>query len=54
MLGYVVSLAGEFTWAEFSQKVYEEDFIGNSMLDFVLCCLRNAKNLNVDKRYIGL
>lgn len=44
MLGYVVSLAGDFTRAEFNLKVSWEDFIDNSTLGFVLCCLRNAKN----------
>lgn len=41
MLGYVVSPAGEFTQAEFSQKVFEVDFIVNSMLDF--CPLLSKK-----------
>ena len=55
MLGYVVSPAGEFTQAEFSQKVFEVDFIVNSMLDF--CPLlskkckkkKNKKPWNVEK-----
>ena len=41
MLGYVVSPAGGFTQAEFSQKVFEVDFIVNSMLDF--CPLLSQK-----------
>ena len=41
MLGYVVSPIGEFTQAEFSQKVFGVDFIVNSMLDF--CPLLSKK-----------
>lgn len=32
----VVSLAGDFNWATFSQKLTWEDFIGDSTLDFCL------------------
>ena len=53
MLGYVVSPAGGFTQAEFSQKVFEVDFIVNAMLDFCPLlsqkCKKKKKSWNVEK-----
>ena len=50
MLGYVVSPIGEFTQAEFSQKVFGVDFIVNSMLDFCPLLSKKWKKQKTNKQ----
>ena len=50
MLGYVVSPIGEFTQAEFSQKVFGVDFIVNSMLDFCPLLSKKCKKQKTNKQ----
>ena len=50
MLGYVVSPIGEFTQAEFSQKVFGVDFIVNSMLDFCPLLSKKCKKKKKKKK----
>ena len=39
----VVSLAGDFNWVQFSQKLTWEDYIGDSTLDFCFMLSKKFK-----------